>query len=247
MFETRSGEGLLVEWVERAAAEAFPAHRSLRCTAPKQACPRSRSRRASARRRRRRPRATAIRRTGTCPGKSRTLPLSQRAGRGAALVSRPRDGHQPAEYLRGTVRPVRHSRCASRTRCNLPSGKYEIPLVIFDRDARADGQLSYPVSADPERPWVPEVFGELHLVNGKIVAVSRGRAAQVSLAHPECARTAASIACRCPTGVDVSSDRHRSGTCCRRRSRVKHVLLAPAERADLVVDFARSSRRAHRC
>lgn len=51
---------------------------------------------------------------------------------------------------------------------DLPKGKYEVPLVLMDRDLRSDGQLSYPVSADPARPWVPEVFGEAHLVNGKL-------------------------------------------------------------------------------
>ena len=51
---------------------------------------------------------------------------------------------------------------------HLPNGKYEVPLVLFDRDVRRDGQLSYPVSPDLERPWVPEVFGETQLVNGKI-------------------------------------------------------------------------------
>src|SRR5271169_3986425 len=45
----------------------------------------------------------------------------------------------------------------------LPSGRYEIPLVIYDRDLSRNGQLSYPVSADPERPWVPEFFGEIQL------------------------------------------------------------------------------------
>ena len=53
-------------------------------------------------------------------------------------------------------------------RCNLPSGKYEIPLVIYDRVFDLDGQLNYPVSGDPKSPWVPEVFGDAMLVNGKI-------------------------------------------------------------------------------
>ena len=51
---------------------------------------------------------------------------------------------------------------------HLPSGKYEVPLVLMDRDLRRDGQLSYPVSPDPQKPWVPEAFGDAHLVNGKL-------------------------------------------------------------------------------
>jgi spore coat protein A, manganese oxidase len=52
---------------------------------------------------------------------------------------------------------------------NLPRGKYEIPLVLYDRIFDLEGQLNYPVSADnPKSPWVPEVFGDAILVNGKL-------------------------------------------------------------------------------
>jgi spore coat protein A len=55
-----------------------------------------------------------------------------------------------------------------RTRSNLPKGKYEIPLIVFDRMLRADGSLEYPISGNPKAPWVPEVFGDAMLVNGKL-------------------------------------------------------------------------------
>ena len=51
---------------------------------------------------------------------------------------------------------------------NLPSGKYEVPLMIFDRLITPEGQLYYPVSEKPDAPWVPEVFGDAILVNGKL-------------------------------------------------------------------------------
>ena len=51
---------------------------------------------------------------------------------------------------------------------NLPKGAYEIPLVIFDRSFRPDGQLYYPVSGKPGAPWVSEYYGSAILVNGKI-------------------------------------------------------------------------------
>jgi spore coat protein A len=51
---------------------------------------------------------------------------------------------------------------------NLPKGKYEIPLIFFDRMLRTDGSLEYPTSGDPKAPWVPEVFAETILVNGKL-------------------------------------------------------------------------------
>ena len=50
----------------------------------------------------------------------------------------------------------------------LPKGKYEIPLLVYDRFLLPDGQLSYPVSPRANAPWVPEVFGNAILVNGKL-------------------------------------------------------------------------------
>ena len=51
---------------------------------------------------------------------------------------------------------------------HLPSGKYEIPLVICDRMFDKDSQLYYPVSDKQESPWIPEFFGNANLVNGKL-------------------------------------------------------------------------------
>jgi spore coat protein A, manganese oxidase len=51
---------------------------------------------------------------------------------------------------------------------NLPRREYEIPLVIYDRIFDLEGQLNYPVSGDPKSPWVPEVFGDAVLINGKL-------------------------------------------------------------------------------
>jgi len=51
---------------------------------------------------------------------------------------------------------------------NLPKGKYELPLILFDRLLTRDAQLLYPVSPDPQSPWVPEVSGNAILVNGKL-------------------------------------------------------------------------------
>jgi spore coat protein A, manganese oxidase len=51
---------------------------------------------------------------------------------------------------------------------NLPKGKYEIPLALYDRVFDLEGQLNYPVSDNEKSPWVPEVFGDAILVNGKL-------------------------------------------------------------------------------
>jgi spore coat protein A len=51
---------------------------------------------------------------------------------------------------------------------NLPKGAYEVPLVLFDRSFRRDGQLFYPVSGKADAPWVSEYYGSAILANGKI-------------------------------------------------------------------------------
>src|SRR5208337_2378002 len=52
---------------------------------------------------------------------------------------------------------------------NLPSGPYEIPLVIFDRSFDTNGLFNYPVSGNPQVPHVPEYFGNVLMVNGKVM------------------------------------------------------------------------------
>jgi spore coat protein A, manganese oxidase len=118
----------------------------------------------------------------------------------------------------------------------LPNGKYEVPIVLFDRHLGLDGQLNYPASADPEHSWMPEVLGEVPLVNGKIfpyleveprkyrfrvLNASNGRKYRMSL----------------PAEVEV----HQIGTdqgLLPAPVAITHLLLAPAERADLIIDFA---------
>jgi len=114
---------------------------------------------------------------------------------------------------------------------HLPNGKYEIPLVLFDRHLHEDGQLGYPHS------WVPEVLGEVPLVNGRIfpylevkprkyrfrvLNASNGRLYRLSLSE----------------GVEMYQIGADQGLL-QSPVHVTQVLLAPAERADLVIDFAK--------
>ena len=50
----------------------------------------------------------------------------------------------------------------------VPGGAYEIPLVIQDRQFRPDGKFLYPVSSIPGVTWIGEYFGDHMLVNGKV-------------------------------------------------------------------------------
>ena len=119
---------------------------------------------------------------------------------------------------------------------HLPSGKYEVPLVLYDRDLTRDGQLSYPVSADPQRPWVPEVFGLSQLVNGKLfpyldVEPRKYRFRILNAANGRFYRLS----------VSPAAEMHQIGTDQGLLSApvaVTDVQLAPAERVDLIIDFA---------
>jgi spore coat protein A, manganese oxidase len=127
-------------------------------------------------------------------------------------------------------------RDAQEAALKLPSGKYEVPLLIADRLLSKDGQLVYPVSEHPDRPWVPEVFGNAILVNGKLLPYmdveprryrlrimngSNGRFYRLSLAN------------RAEMQV-IGNDQGLLSA----PVPVKRVPLAPAERVDMVVDFA---------
>jgi spore coat protein A len=51
---------------------------------------------------------------------------------------------------------------------NLPGGAFDIPIVLYDRTLDRDGQLLYPVSATPGAPFVSEFYGNAVVCNGKI-------------------------------------------------------------------------------
>jgi spore coat protein A, manganese oxidase len=122
---------------------------------------------------------------------------------------------------------------------NLPSGKYEIPLVICDRALDLDSQLNYPVTGDPKAPWVPEVFGDCFLVNGKIFPYleleprqyrfrvlngANGRFFHLSLSNNQPFHQIGTDLGLLPAPVQN-----------------KQITLAPAERADLLIDFSGSA------
>ncbi len=50
----------------------------------------------------------------------------------------------------------------------IPGGQYEVPLVIQDRQFNRDGTFLYPVSDIEGATWIGEYFGDVMLVNGKV-------------------------------------------------------------------------------
>ncbi len=59
-------------------------------------------------------------------------------------------------------------RDAEEQALGLPSGDFDLPLILCDRLIAKDGQLYYPVSDDPSAPWVSECHGNVTLCNGKL-------------------------------------------------------------------------------
>ncbi len=119
---------------------------------------------------------------------------------------------------------------------NLPTGKYEIPLMISDRFFTPEGQLYYPVSGKANAQWVPEVFGDAILVNGKIfpyldVAARKYRfrvlnASNARFYHLSFANGA--------TFSQIGTDQGLLPA----PVPLKALMIAPGERVDLVVDFS---------
>ncbi|WP_416873953.1 multicopper oxidase family protein [Kitasatospora sp. SC0581] len=129
----------------------------------------------------------------------------------------------------------------------LPAGPHEIPLMITDRAFTADGALTYP-SLDPalrDRPGVTEphlagVLGDVVLVNGAPWPVHETDAARHRLrllnasnarhyeleARTEDGRRLDLVQIGADQGLLAAPVTHRS------------LPVAPAERYDLVVDFA---------
>jgi spore coat protein A len=119
---------------------------------------------------------------------------------------------------------------------HLPDGRYDIPLMIYDRSFDRVGQLDYPIGPIYGAPWVPEFSGNAILVNGKlfpylevearryrfrIANVSNGRIFRLSLSsgHPL---------------HQIASDQGLLTA----PVQLHELVLAAAERVDVVIDFA---------
>ena len=119
---------------------------------------------------------------------------------------------------------------------NLPSARYEVPLLLYDRFLRADGQIEYPVSGDPKSPWVPEVYSNVMLANGKLfpyldVEPRRYRFRVMNGSNARFFRIS----------LGDLFEMHQIGSdqgLLAAPVSAKRVLLAPGERADIVFDFS---------
>ena len=126
---------------------------------------------------------------------------------------------------------------------HLPQGPYEIPLVIFDRSFRRDGAMYYPISGKPGTPWVSEYYGSAILVNGKIfpyleVEPRKYRFRLLNSSNGSFYRLSFSnenaITSDCSDFLQIGTEQGFLAT----PARMQTLILGPAERADLIVDFS---------
>ena len=116
----------------------------------------------------------------------------------------------------------------------IPGGAYEIPLVVQDRQFNADGTFLYPRSEIPGITWIGEYFGDVMLVNGKVWPHLD--------VEPRMYRFRVLNGCNARIlSLDMGGapiwQIGAEGGLWDRPVRIQQMVLAPAERADVIVDF----------
>jgi spore coat protein A len=147
------------------------------------------------------------------------------------------------------------------TGLDLPSGKYEIELAIQDRQFDINGQWFFPAgeaagrngtppNPEPHPFWIPEFFGDAIVVNGKtwpylrveprryrfrILNGCNARFLELKIARASSDRPGPAI---WQIGTDGGLLDEPIALNGRGKPREDGLLLAPAERADIIIDFA---------
>lgn len=127
-------------------------------------------------------------------------------------------------------------------RLNLPSEKYEIPLIIMDRSFRDDGGLFYPRQPnDPQENWPnpsirPFFNGETNVVNGKVWPYLRvePRKYRFRILNAANTRTYQLYLESGQPFYQIGSD----GGLLRKTVKLEKLTVEPAERFDVIIDFS---------
>lgn len=164
-FETRSGEGLIVEWVNELPTKHFlPIDHTLHGAESDKPDVRSVIHLHGGKTP---PESDGYPEDWSVPGKSTICHYPNRQDAAMLFYHDHTMGINRLNIYAG-MQGLFFIRDAIEDGLNLPRGKYEVPLLVYDRNLRPDGQLDYPTSGNPKSPWVPEVFGNAILVNGKL-------------------------------------------------------------------------------
>jgi spore coat protein A, manganese oxidase len=133
---------------------------------------------------------------------------------------------------------------------NLPSGAYEIPLMIQDRSFSGDGSLLYPPARNGTHPaWMQEFFGNAVCVNGKaapfleveprkyrfrMVNGSNSRFYHLTLVPADAAGKPNGRPADAPPFIQIGSD----GGLLPAPLHMHSLICSPGERFDIVIDFS---------
>jgi spore coat protein A len=133
---------------------------------------------------------------------------------------------------------------------NLPSGEFEIPLMIQDRSFNPDGSLLYPTAQNGTHPvWIQEFFGNTICVNGKaapfleveprkyrfrMVNASNSRFYHLTLMSADEAGRPTGKPADAPAFHQIGSD----GGLLPAPVSLHYLIMAPGERFDVIIDFA---------
>jgi spore coat protein A, manganese oxidase len=135
---------------------------------------------------------------------------------------------------------------------HLPEGEFEIPLMLQDRLFHHDGSLFYPkvVNGPSEHPiWIQEFFGDINCVNGmampfleveprkyrfRILNASNSRFYHLRLFNSDPTGKVTNQSFDVPSFQQIGTD----GGLLPAPLELHYLLIAPAERFDIVIDFS---------
>jgi spore coat protein A, manganese oxidase len=118
---------------------------------------------------------------------------------------------------------------------HLPAGKYELPILIYDRSFDPHGQLFYPNPPD-EGAWAQEFIGDAMIVNGKVQPYHEVEPRKYRLRIANTANSrffSLSLSNRQSFHV-IGSDQGLLSA----PVEMSRLVIGPAERMDVIVDFS---------
>jgi spore coat protein A, manganese oxidase len=238
LFETCSGQGLLVEWANDLPAKHFlPIDHTIHGAEPGKPEVRAVVHLHGAKAP---PRSDGYPENWYVPSKSATFHYPNRQDATMLWYHDHALGINRLNVFAGLL-GIFFVRDALEDSLKLPRGKYEVPLAIYDRTVDRNGQLAYPVSGNPKSPWVPEFSGDAIVVNGKIFPYfeveprtyrfrilngSNGRQISLTMNTAQAAWF--------PRFLQIGADQGLLPA----PTPVMRVRLLPAERADVIFDFS---------
>lgn len=129
----------------------------------------------------------------------------------------------------------------------IPSGKYEVPLIITDKMFTTDGQLFFPYydptnPNEPQPSVLPEFFGDFMLVNGKAWPQIKVEPRKYRLRILNgCDSRFLDLRFTRKSGSPTHVHLYQIGTdqgLLNKPVAITHLLIAPGQRADIVADFS---------